>query len=56
MHSNSGAHLHIHLFPRYLDDDFPSAPIDYRMSEPTPYETYEEYLWFIERMREELKQ
>ncbi len=22
MHANSGAHLHIHLFPRYLDDDF----------------------------------
>jgi len=54
VHSNSGAHLHIHLFPRYLDDDFPSAPIDYRVSEPTPYESYEEYLWFVKRMREEL--
>lgn len=54
MHSNSGAHLHIHLFPRYLDDGFPSAPIDYRLNEPAPYESYEEYLWFIERMREEL--
>lgn len=54
MHTNSGAHLHIHLFPRYLDDDFPSAPIDYRVSEPAPYESYEEYLWFVERMREEL--
>ena len=54
MHSNSGAHLHIHLFPRYLDDDFPSMPIDYRLSEPTPYESYEEYLWFIDRMREAL--
>jgi diadenosine tetraphosphate (Ap4A) HIT family hydrolase len=37
MHSSSGAHLHIHLFPRYLDDDFPSAPIDYRITEPAPY-------------------
>ncbi len=55
MHANSGAHLHIHLFPRYLDDDFPSAPIDYRVSEPAPYESYEEYLWFIEQMRKELK-
>jgi len=54
MHANSGAHLHIHLFPRYLDDDFPSAPIDYRVSEPAPYESYEEYLWFIEQMRKEL--
>jgi diadenosine tetraphosphate (Ap4A) HIT family hydrolase/ribosomal protein S18 acetylase RimI-like enzyme len=55
MHSNSGAHLHIHLFPRYLDDDFPSAPIDYRVAEPAAYESYEEYLWFIEKMREELR-
>jgi len=54
MHANSGAHLHIHLFPRYLDDDFPSAPIDYRISEPAPYESHEEYLWFIEQMRKEL--
>ncbi len=56
MHANSGAHLHIHLFPRYLDDEFPSAPIDYRLTEPAPYESYEEYLWFIEQMRNELKQ
>jgi diadenosine tetraphosphate (Ap4A) HIT family hydrolase/GNAT superfamily N-acetyltransferase len=55
MHANSGAHLHIHLFPRYLDDNFPSAPIDYRMTEPAPYEDYDEYLWFIEQMRRELK-
>lgn len=54
MHSNSGAHLHIHLFPRYLDDEFPSAPIDYRLTEPVPYESYEEYLWFVEQMRKEL--
>jgi hypothetical protein len=54
MHANSGAHLHIHLFPRYLDDDFPSAPIDYRITELAPYESYDEYLWFVERMREEL--
>lgn len=55
MHANSGTHLHIHLFPRYLDDDFPSAPIDYRMCEPAPYESLDEYQWFVERMREELK-
>ena len=54
MHANSGAHLHIHLFPRYLDDDFPSEPIDYRLTEPAPYESYDEYLWFIEQMRKEL--
>ena len=54
IHSNSGPHIHCHLFPRYLDDDFPSAPIDYRITEPSPYESEEEFLWFIKRMREEL--
>lgn len=54
MHANSGAHLHIHLFPRYLDDDFPSAPIDYRLTNPAPYENYDEFLWFVQRMKEEL--
>ena len=48
--------VHIHLFPRYLDDDFPSAPIDYLVSEPAPYESYEEFLWFVEQMRKELSQ
>jgi|LSQX01.3.fsa_nt_gb diadenosine tetraphosphate (Ap4A) HIT family hydrolase/GNAT superfamily N-acetyltransferase len=55
MHANSGAHLHIHLFPRYLDDDYPSAPIDYRITEPAPYENYEEFLWFIDQIRTELR-
>ena len=54
MHSNTGAHLHIHLFPRFLDDDFPGMAIDILQREPAPYESYEEFLWFIERMREEL--
>jgi diadenosine tetraphosphate (Ap4A) HIT family hydrolase len=55
MHSNTGAHLHIHLCPRYLDDDYPGMAIDLsRPSTPAPYECYEEYLWFIEQMRKEL--
>ena len=54
IHSNSGPHIHCHLFPRYLDDDFPSAPIDYRITEPSPYENDEEFQWFIKRMKEEL--
>lgn len=51
MHANSGPHMHCHLFPRYLDDDFPSAPIDYRICEPSPYENEDEFLWFIDQMR-----
>ncbi|MCL2697906.1 MAG: GNAT family N-acetyltransferase [Oscillospiraceae bacterium] len=53
MHSNSGAHLHIHLFPRYPDDDYPGMSIDV-LQKDTPYESFEEFLWFVERMREEL--
>ncbi|WDV47580.1 GNAT family N-acetyltransferase [Clostridiaceae bacterium M8S5] len=51
IHSNSMPHLHVHLFPRYLDDDYPSAPIDYRVSQPSPYESQEEYEWFVSSMR-----
>ena len=55
IHANSLPHIHCHLFPRYLDDDFPSMPIDYRVCEPSPYENDEEFNWFVEQMREELK-
>lgn len=54
IHANTGPHIHCHLFPRYLDDDFPSAPIDYRVIEPSPYESDEEFDWFVEQMRIEL--
>lgn len=51
IHGNSMPHLHVHLFPRYLDDDFPSAPIDYRLTEPSPYESEEAFKWFIQKMQ-----
>jgi GNAT superfamily N-acetyltransferase len=50
IHANSMPHLHAHLFPRYLDDDFPSAPIDYRLLDPSPYEPGE-FDWFVAHMR-----
>lgn len=55
IHANSIPHIHCHLFPRYLDDDFPSGPIDYRICEPSPYESEEEFHWFVEQMRIELE-
>lgn len=55
IHANSGPHIHCHLFPRYLDDDFPSSPIDYRITEPSPYESDEEFNWFVNEMRKELE-
>lgn len=55
MHSNTGAHLHIHLCPRYLDDDFPGKAIDLSCpSNPPPYDSYDEYLWFLKQMEKEL--
>jgi diadenosine tetraphosphate (Ap4A) HIT family hydrolase len=51
IHGNSMPHLHVHLFPRYLDDAFPSAPIDYRVTSPSPYESQAEFEWFINQMR-----
>lgn len=35
--------------------DINFAGSDYRIAEPAPYESYDEYLWFIERMRKELQ-
>jgi diadenosine tetraphosphate (Ap4A) HIT family hydrolase len=29
IHGNSLPHLHIHIYPRYLDDPFPGQPINY---------------------------
>lgn len=54
IHGNSGPHLHCHLFPRYLDDFFPKAPIDYRIVEPSPHENESEFNWFIENYRKKL--
>ncbi len=51
IHGNSLPHLHVHLFPRYLDDDFPGKSIDYNIHVPSPYESKEEFNWFIEKMK-----
>jgi len=54
IHSNSAPHLHCHLFPRYLDDDFPGMGIDVKFVEPSPYETEKEFEWFFNKMKEKL--
>ena len=56
IHGNSAPHLHCHLFPRYLDDDFPGQGIDVKLTEPSPYESEEEYQWFIDEMKKGLCQ
>jgi diadenosine tetraphosphate (Ap4A) HIT family hydrolase/GNAT superfamily N-acetyltransferase len=54
IHGNTVPHLHVHLFPRYIDDNFPSAPIQYHMTEPSPYDSEAEFYWFVEQMRLEM--
>ena len=54
IHGNSMPHLHVHLFPRYLDDAFPSAPIDYRVTTPSPYENPFAFAWFVSQMQQAL--
>jgi diadenosine tetraphosphate (Ap4A) HIT family hydrolase len=55
IHGNTAPHLHCHLFPRYLDDDFPGKGIDIKLTEPSPYENEEEFKWFLSTMREKIK-
>lgn len=54
IHGNTVPHLHLHLFPRYLDDPFPGQPIDYRRINPPVYRAGE-FEIFISRMRMELE-
>jgi diadenosine tetraphosphate (Ap4A) HIT family hydrolase len=53
IHGNTIPHLHIHLYPRYVDDPFPGQPIDYRHKRPDVYKAGE-FQSFIEGMRREL--
>ncbi len=55
IHANSAPHLHCHLFPRYLDDDFPSRSIDVSVTHPSPYESDEEFNWFVDQIRSALR-
>lgn len=51
IHGNTIPHLHIHLFPRYLDDAYAGKAIDYSKTEPSPYESKAEFDYFVEQMR-----
>jgi diadenosine tetraphosphate (Ap4A) HIT family hydrolase/predicted GNAT family N-acyltransferase len=53
-HGNTIPHVHVHLFPRYLDDSYAGQSIDYNKISPTPYESKAEYEYFVEQMREKL--
>jgi len=55
IHGNTVPHLHVHLFPRYVDDKFPGGPIEYNMIEPSPYGSEKEFEKFVSTMRIELE-
>ena len=53
IHGNTVPHLHLHLFPRYVDDPFAGVPIDTNRIEPSVY-AEGEFEKFVRRMQEEL--
>ena len=54
IHGNTIPHLHMHLFPRYLEGDrFGDGPMNPREIEPPVYEEGE-FEKFIQDMREKL--
>lgn len=55
LHGNSMPHLHMHLFPRYIDDSFPASGIDVNKISPIPYKDRDEFDWFINQMRKYLR-
>jgi diadenosine tetraphosphate (Ap4A) HIT family hydrolase len=54
MHGNSSPHLHMHLFPRTMNDPFPGVPIDYNRIVPPVYQG-NEFDTFVRIMQEQLK-
>lgn len=53
IHGNTLPHLHIHLYPRYIDDPFPGRPIDFNQKRADLYQEGE-FASFVEEMRREL--
>ena len=54
IHGNTVPHLHIHIYPRFLDDPFPGQAIDYNRKSPSVYGEGE-YGAFVEAMQMELR-
>jgi len=52
IHGNTVPHLHIHLYPRYVDDPFPGQAIDYHQKRR--WYTDAEFGVFVTRMRKEI--
>jgi diadenosine tetraphosphate (Ap4A) HIT family hydrolase len=55
IHVNTVPHLHMHLFPRTLEDPFPGGPIGYDQVDPPVYAP-EEFREFVRSMQEAVDQ
>ena len=54
IHGNTIPHLHMHLFPRYVGDEFENQPIDPRKVKAKVYGP-REFVVFAERLRKMVK-
>ncbi len=54
IHGNTAPHLHMHLFPRYLDDPFPGGPILTNRIDPPVYQG-DDFDCFVKAMQAKLK-
>jgi diadenosine tetraphosphate (Ap4A) HIT family hydrolase len=54
IHGNSAPHLHIHLFPRYLDDPYAGKSINYGRIDPPVYQNGE-FEIFVNNMQSSLE-
>ena len=52
IHGNTVPHLHMHLYPRYMDDPFPGQAIDY--NQKRRWHTDTEFESFVSNMRKEI--
>ena len=53
IHGNTIPHLHVHLYPRTMDDPFPGQPIDYNQKSGDIYDKGE-YREFVGKMKVKL--
>ncbi len=54
IHGNTAPHLHMHLFPRYLDDPFAGVSIDTTRIQPPVYQG-DEFEAFVKAIQDKLE-
>ena len=55
IHGNTIPHMHVHLYPRQIGDQFENGPMDWRTRTPKMYQTGE-FDAFIEQMKKAVKE